>query len=81
MKYPTVPLRLTLILSPSSGGPRPYPSHLQPLQPPLAPMQDVHIGGEHGWVEWLRVHVSQWLALDEVFATTPHAGAGLRHED
>eukprot|EP00965_Chrysotila_dentata_P217306 6189911-Pleurochrysis_carterae.AAC.5 len=27
-------------------------------------MQDVHIGGDHGFVEWCRVHVSRALALD-----------------
>lgn len=32
---------------------------------PHAVSQDVHIGGAHGWVEWLRVHVNDALQLDQ----------------
>ena len=32
---------------------------------PAAVSQDVHVGGDHGWVEWLRVHVNDALELDQ----------------
>eukprot|EP00937_MAST-01D_sp_MAST-1D-sp2_P003192 g3192.t1 len=32
---------------------------------PAAVSQDAHIGGDHGWVEWLRVHVNDALELDQ----------------
>ena len=32
---------------------------------PTAVSQDAHIGGDHGWVEWLRVHVNDALELDQ----------------
>ena len=40
---------------------------------PAAVAQDVHVGGQHGWVEWHRVHVNSQLHLDkQCLIATPH---------
>ena len=48
---------------------------------PAAVSQDVHMGGSHGWVEWIRVHVTDWLALDQqcVVATPADPASGIEN--
>ena len=48
---------------------------------PAAVSQDAHIGGDHGWVEWLRVHVNDALQLDESCIVAVPLGGGRHGEE
>ena len=52
------------------------------LSMPSAVSQDVHIGGGHGWVEWIRVHVNDQLHEDQqcVIATPLNSTAAASGE-